>query len=187
RPSPRSGLSGNGGGQGIMPAPRTISLDAMGGDAGPAMVVPGAAIALERHPGIRFLLFGDEARITPHLERHPALSDRSRIVHTDAVVEMRDRPSQALRRGRSSSMWLSLEAVQKGGADFMVSAGNTGALMAMAKLVLTTMRGIDRPAIAGQWPTLRGNCIVLDLGPNLGPPPPHPPPLALMAAAMPPA
>ena len=167
-----------------MPAPRTISLDAMGGDAGPAMVVPGAAIALERHPGIRFLLFGDEARIKPHLERHPALSERSRIVHTDAVVEMRDRPSQALRRGRSSSMWLSLEAVQKGGADFMVSAGNTGALMAMAKLVLTTMRGIDRPAIAGQWPTLKGNCIVLDLGANIGATAGQLTEFAMMGAAM---
>jgi glycerol-3-phosphate acyltransferase PlsX len=148
------------------------------------MVVPGAAIALERHPGIRFLLFGDEARIKPHLERHPALSARSRIVHTDAVVEMRDRPSQALRRGRSSSMWLSLEAVQKGDADFMVSAGNTGALMAMAKLVLTTMRGIDRPAIAGQWPTLGGTCIVLDLGANIGATAGQLTEFAMMGAAM---
>jgi phosphate acyltransferase len=167
-----------------MPAPRTISLDAMGGDAGPAVVVPGAAIALERHPGIRFLLFGDEARIKPHLEEHPALIERSRIVHTDAVVEMRDRPSQALRRGRSSSMWLSLEAVQKGEAEFVVSAGNTGALMAMAKLVLTTMRGIDRPAIAGQWPTLRGTCFVLDLGANIGATAGQLTEFAMMGAAM---
>jgi len=167
-----------------MPAPRTISLDAMGGDAGPAVVVPGAAIALERHPGIRFLLFGDEARIKPHLEEHPALIERSRIVHTDALVEMRDRPSQALRRGRSSSMWLALEAVQKGEAEFVVSAGNTGALMAMAKLVLTTMRGIDRPAIAGQWPTLRGTSIVLDLGANIGATAGQLTEFAMMGAAM---
>ncbi|HKD57887.1 MAG TPA: phosphate acyltransferase, partial [Hyphomicrobiaceae bacterium] len=167
-----------------MPAPRTISLDAMGGDAGPAVVVPGAAIALERHPGLRFLLFGNAARINPHLEAHPALVERSRIVHTDAVVEMRDKPSQALRRGRSSSLWLSLEAVHKGDADFMVSAGNTGALMAMAKLVLTTMRGIDRPAIAGQWPTLRGTCIVLDLGANIGATAGQLTEFAMMGAAM---
>jgi phosphate acyltransferase len=167
-----------------MPAPRTISLDAMGGDAGPAVVVPGAAIALERHPGVRFLLFGDAARINPHLEVHPALVERSRIVHTDAVVEMRDKPSQALRRGRSSSLWLSLEAVHKGEADFVVSAGNTGALMAMAKLVLTTMRGIDRPAIAGQWPTLRGTCIVLDLGANIGATAGQLTEFAMMGAAM---
>jgi phosphate acyltransferase len=167
-----------------MPAPRTISLDAMGGDAGPAVVVPGAAIALERHPGVRFLLFGDAARINPHLEGHPALVERSRIVHTDAVVEMRDKPSQALRRGRSSSLWLSLEAVHKGEADFVISAGNTGALMAMAKLVLTTMRGIDRPAIAGQWPTLRGTCIVLDLGANIGATAGQLTEFAMMGAAM---
>jgi phosphate acyltransferase len=156
----------------------------MGGDAGPAVVVPGAAIALKRHPGVRFLLFGDAARINPHLEAHPALVERSRIVHTDAVVEMRDKPSQALRRGRSSSLWLSLEAVHKGEADFVVSAGNTGALMAMAKLVLTTMRGIDRPAIAGQWPTLRGTCIVLDLGANIGATAGQLTEFAMMGAAM---
>jgi glycerol-3-phosphate acyltransferase PlsX len=156
----------------------------MGGDAGPAVVVPGAAIALERHPGLRFLLFGNAARINPHLEAHPTLVERSRIVHTDAVVEMRDKPSQALRRGRSSSLWLSLEAVHKGDADFMVSAGNTGALMAMAKLVLTTMRGIDRPAIAGQWPTLRGTCIVLDLGANIGATAGQLTEFAMMGAAM---
>ena len=102
-----------------MAAPRTISLDAMGGDAGPAVVVPGAAIALERHPGVTFLLFGDEGRIAPHLLEHPALLTRSRIIHTDAVVEMRDKPSQALRRGRGSSMWLAVEAVHKGEADFV--------------------------------------------------------------------
>jgi glycerol-3-phosphate acyltransferase PlsX len=156
----------------------------MGGDAGPAVVVPGAAIALERHPGVRFLLFGDAARIRPHLAEHPALIERSRIVHTDGVVEMRDKPSQALRRGRSSSLWLSLEAVHKGEADFVVSAGNTGALMAMAKLVLTTMRGIDRPAIAGQWPTLRGTSIVLDLGANIGATAGQLTEFAMMGAAM---
>ena len=89
-----------------MAAPRTISLDAMGGDGGPAVVVPGAAIALERHPGVTFLFFGDEVRIAPLLLQHPLLAERSRIVHTDAVVEMQDKPSQAVRRGRTSSMWL---------------------------------------------------------------------------------
>ena len=167
-----------------MAAPRTISLDAMGGDVGPDMVVPGAAIALERHPGVSFLLFGDQARITPLLQQHPALIERARIMHTNAVVEMQDKPSQAVRRGRSSSMWLSLEAVQRREADFMVSAGNTGALMAMAKLVLTTMPGIERPAIAGQWPTLGGPCIVLDLGANIGATARQLADFALMGAAM---
>ena len=156
----------------------------MGGDEGPAVVVPGAAIALDRHPDVSFLLFGDEARIAPHLERHPPLAERSRIVHTDAVVEMQDKPSQAVRRGRSSSMWLALDAVHKGEADFMVSAGNTGALMAMAKLVLTTMPGIERPAIAGLWPTVSGTCIVLDLGANVGATARQLADFALMGAAM---
>jgi phosphate acyltransferase len=146
--------------------------------------VPGAAIALERHPGVTFLLFGDEGRIAPHLLEHPALLARSRIVHTDAVVEMRDKPSQALRRGRGSSMWLAVEAVHKREADFVVSAGNTGALMAMARLVLTTMPGIERPAIAGQWPTLTGTCIVLDLGANIGATAAQLAEFALMGAAM---
>jgi len=167
-----------------MAAPRTVSLDAMGGDAGPAVVVPGAALALERHPGVTFQLFGNEARIRPHLEQHPQLAERSRVVHTDTVVEMQDKPSQAVRRGRKSSMWLSVEAVQKGEADFMVSAGNTGALMAMAKLVLTTMPGIERPAIAGLWPTLGGPCIVLDLGANIGATARQLADFALMGAAM---
>lgn len=156
----------------------------MGGDQGPAVIVPGAAIALDRHPEVSFLLFGDETRIAPHLEQHPALAERSRIVHTDAVVEMQDKPSQAVRRGRSSSMWLALDAVHKHEADFMVSAGNTGALMAMAKLVLTTMPGIERPAIAGLWPTLTGTCIVLDLGANVGATAHQLADFALMGAAM---
>src|SRR6185436_9189744 len=167
-----------------MAAPRTISLDAMGGDEGPTVVVPGAAIALDRHPDVNFLLFGDQARIALHLEQHPPLAERSRIVHTDSVVEMQDKPSQAVRRGRSSSMWLALDAVRKAEADFMVSAGNTGALMAMARLVLTTMPGIERPAIAGQWPTLSGSCIVLDLGANVGATARQLADFALMGAAM---
>jgi glycerol-3-phosphate acyltransferase PlsX len=151
-----------------MAAPRTISLDAMGGDGGPGVVVPGAALALERHPDVRFIFFGHTARIEPYLAAHPVLARRSEIVHTEVAVDMHEKPSQAVRRGRGSSMWLALEAVQKGQADFMVSAGNTGALMAMAKLCLKTMPGIERPAIAGQWPTVSTPCIVLDLGANIG-------------------
>ncbi len=151
-----------------MPQPRRISLDAMGGDEGPAVVVPGAALALERHPELEFLLVGDQARIEPHLEAHVVLAARSRIVHTNIAIEMQDKPSQAVRRGRGSSMWLALDAVRTGEAEVAVSAGNTGALMAMAKLVLRTMPGIERPAIAGQWPTVGHNSIVLDLGANIG-------------------
>jgi len=151
-----------------MTEPRRISLDAMGGDEGPAVVVPGAALALERHPELEFLLVGDQARIEPHLEAHAGLTARSRIVHTNIAIEMQDKPSQAVRRGRGSSMWLALDAVRNGEAEVAVSAGNTGALMAMAKLVLRTMPGIERPAIAGQWPTVGHNSIVLDLGANIG-------------------
>ncbi len=171
-------------GEDAMAGPRTISLDAMGGDRGPAVVVPGAAQALERHPDIEVLLVGDRTRIEPHLAEHPALAQRSRIVHTDITVEMQDKPGQALRRGRGSSMWLAIDAVQKGEAACAVSAGNTGALMAMAKLILGTMPGIERPVIAGQWPTLGHNCIVLDLGANIGASARQLADFALMGAAM---
>jgi glycerol-3-phosphate acyltransferase PlsX len=171
-------------GDDAMAGPRTISLDAMGGDRGPAVVVPGAALALQRHSDMDFLLVGDRARIEPHLGEHPALAERSRIVHTDITVEMQDKPGQALRRGRGSSMWLAIEAVQKGEAMCAVSGGNTGALMAMSKLILGTMPGIERPVIAGQWPTLGHNCIVLDLGANIGATARQLADFALMGAAM---
>ena len=167
-----------------MTRPRTISLDAMGGDGGPGVVVPGAALALERQPELRFVFFGARARIEAELAAHPELSARASIVHTDIAVEMQDKPSQAVRRGRGSSMWLALEAVQKREADCMVSAGNTGALMAMAKLCLRTMPGIERPAIAGQWPTISKPCIVLDLGANIGATARQLADYALMGAAM---
>ena len=147
---------------------RTLALDAMGGDHGPEVIVPGAAISLERHPGLSFILVGDEARIAPVLAAHPALAARSRIVHTTQVVAMNEKPSQALRRGKGSSMWLALDAVRTGEAAAAVSAGNTGALMAMAKLILRPMKGIERPAIAALWPTINAECIVLDVGANIG-------------------
>jgi glycerol-3-phosphate acyltransferase PlsX len=132
-------------------------------------VVPGAELSLERHPDIEFLLFGDRAELEPLLAARPKLKAASDLVHTDVVVQMHDKPSQALRKGRRrSSMWLAVDAVKKGEADVAVSAGNTGALMAMAKIDLRTMAGIERPAIAAIWPTLRGRSIVLDLGASIG-------------------
>ena len=152
-----------------MPHKVRIALDAMGGDHGAAVVVPGAELSLERHPDIEFLLFGDRAELEPLLAARPQLKAVSTLVHTDVVVQMHDKPSQALRKGRRrSSMWLAVDAVKKGEADVAVSAGNTGALMAMAKIDLRTMAGIDRPAIAAIWPTLRGRSIVLDLGASIG-------------------
>jgi len=151
-----------------MPAQRIIALDAMGGDHGPEVVLPGADLALVRHPQLEVLLFGDQAQIAPILARYPRLAARSKIIHTDIVVRSDDKPSQALRRGRGSSMWLALEAVQKDEADIAVSAGNTGALMAMAKAVLKPIADIERPAIAALWPTVSSECIVLDVGANIG-------------------
>ena len=152
-----------------MGSPVTIALDAMGGDHGPSVVIPAAAIALIRHPGMRFILVGDAARIEPELAAHPALAAKAELIHTDVAVAMDAKPSQALRKGRwKSSMWLSLEAVRDGRADAAVSAGNTGALVAMAKFCLKTIHGVDRPAIAAIWPTIESECIVLDVGANVG-------------------
>jgi phosphate acyltransferase len=147
----------------------TIALDAMGGDHGPDTVVPGAALAAERHPGFTFLFYGDEAKIAPLLDAHPKLKPVARISHTDVAVAMDDKPSQALRRGRGkSSMWQAIEAVRDGKASAAVSAGNTGALMAMARFVLKTLPGIERPAIAVLWPTEKGESVVLDVGATVG-------------------
>lgn len=147
----------------------TIAVDAMGGDHGVDIVVPGVAEALLRHPHIRFVLFGDSAVIDPLLEEYSGLRAACEVVHTDVAVAMDDKPSQALRRGRGvSSMWQSIAAVRDGEADVAVSAGNTGALMAMAKVALKTMPNIERPAIAAIWPTLRGESIVLDVGATIG-------------------
>jgi hypothetical protein len=123
-----------------------IALDAMGGDIGPSAVIPGAAISLTRHPDSEFVLFGDSMAIERQLEAHPALKAASRVVHTDVTISMKEKPSQALRHGRkNSSMWLTIDAVKKGEADVAVSAGNTGALMAMALFNLRMLPGIDPP------------------------------------------
>src|SRR5580700_2001467 len=161
-----------------------IALDAMGGDQGPGVVVAGADLALTRHPETEFLLFGNAALIAPLLDARPALKAASKLVHTDIAVRMEDKPSQALRYGRwKSSMWLALDAIKKGEADMAVSAGNTGALMAMSKFELKMVPGIERPAIAALWPTLRGESIVLDVGASIGADAEHLVDLAVMGAA----
>lgn len=151
-----------------MASPKTIALDAMGGDHGPDVIVPGAALSLQRHPQLSFLFFGDSKRIEAAMSGHPALAAKSRVIHTDLVIAMDEKPGQALRRGKGSSMWMALEAVKSGEAHAAVSAGNTGALMAIAKLVLRPIAGIERPAIAALWPTVNSECIVLDVGANIG-------------------
>lgn len=147
----------------------TISLDAMGGDAAPEMVVVGAARALTRGRNMRFLFCGDEAQIRPLLDKFPKLAKRSEIIHTTDVIPSDMKPSVALRQGRHSSMRLAVQAVAEGRADAVLSAGNTGALMATAKVVLRTLPGVTRPAIASVFPTLEKGkgTVVLDLGANL--------------------
>ena len=141
----------------------------MGGDHGPSVVLPGAAIALQRHPGTRFVLFGQSEAVLPVLDQHPELKAASTFHHCEISIRMDDKPSQALRQGRyKSSMWRAIEAVKTHEADVAVSAGNTGALMAMAKFCLRTMANIESPAIAAIWPTLRGESIVLDVGATIG-------------------
>jgi glycerol-3-phosphate acyltransferase PlsX len=149
-----------------MSLPR-IAVDAMGGDEGVRVMVEGAALARRRHDRFKFLLVGDEARIKVALDSHPNLRNASEILHSDEIISGEDRPSQVLRRAKKTSMGMAIEAVKSGDAGAAVSAGNTGALMAIAKLALRTMPGIDRPALAARLPTLGDNDVVmLDLGAN---------------------
>lgn len=145
-----------------------IAIDAMGGDGGVRVMTAGAALAAERHPHIRFLFVGDEERIKLRLEPHAALRAAAEILHCETVVSGDDKPTrEALRLGRATSMGLAIDAVKCGDAGGALSAGNTGMLMAMAKLALRTMPGIDRPALSALLPTLGDNDVVmLDLGAN---------------------
>ena len=145
----------------------TIALDAMGGDHAPGIVLKGAEIALQRHPGVRYLLFGAQDEVRPLLAKLPSLGEAVTLFHTSEVVADDAKPSLALRAGRPSSMKLAIDAVADGRADGVVSAGNTGALMAMAKSALKMLPGIDRPAIASFFPTQRGESVMLDLGANV--------------------
>ena len=149
-----------------MSLPR-IAVDAMGGDEGVGVMIEGAALARRRHDRFKFLLVGDETRIKAALENHPGMAGASEILHCDDVIAGDEQPSKALRRAKTTSMGLAVDAVKRGEAGAAVSAGNTGALMAMSKLALRTMPGIDRPALAALLPTLGDNDVVmLDLGAN---------------------
>lgn len=149
-----------------MSLPR-IAIDAMGGDEGVRTMISGAALARRRHDRFQFLLVGDQARIERALEAHPNMRQASEILHCEDVVGGDEKPTQALRRAKTTSMGLAIQAVKDGRAGAAVSAGNTGALMAMAKLALRTMPGIDRPALAALMPTLEEHDVVmLDLGAN---------------------
>ncbi len=150
-----------------MTARLTISLDAMGGDKAPDVVLQGVQIARTRLPHVDFLLYGDQAQLDPLLDRMPDLRAVCQVRHTEHAVSGCDKPSQVLRTGRQSSMWLAVDAVARGEAACVVSAGNTGALMAVSKFVLRMLPGISRPAIAGFFPTERGESVMLDLGANV--------------------
>ena len=144
-----------------------IALDGMGGDRAPDIVVGGAAIAKRRFPQLKYLLCGDSARLEPLVARHNVLAGVVEIRHTDQVVAGDSKPSAVLRGARQSSMRYGIDAVSNGEAAAVVSAGNTGALMAMSRMVLKMMPGIDRPAIVKGVPSATGDCCVLDLGANV--------------------
>jgi phosphate acyltransferase len=144
-----------------------LAIDAMGGDVGPPVIMAGAALSLERNPDLTFHMVGDEGQIKAALDAHAALRQRVDIIHTAEIIEGHEKPSQAIRRAKTTSMGVAIDLVKQAQAGAAVSAGNTGALMAMAKLSLRTMPGIDRPALAALLPTLGDNDVVmLDLGAN---------------------
>ena len=145
----------------------TIALDAMGGDNAPEIVIDGVVIACERFPNAQFLLFGDRRRIDPLLSKQRHISQKVVVRHTEQFVSSEEKPSVALRQGRESSMQLAINAVREGEAEAVVSAGNTGALMAMSKISLKTLSGIDRPAIVALIPTRVGESVMLDVGANV--------------------
>lgn len=145
----------------------TVSIDAMGGDAGPGVVVAGLARSIVRHPGVQFLLHGDEALLKPLLGKRPKVAARTQLRHSAERVRMEEKPSQVLRRGRNTSMWRALESVANKEAEVAISAGNTGALMAISMYQLGVLEGVGRPAIAVLWPTKRGQTVVLDVGANV--------------------
>ena len=141
----------------------------MGGDHGPDVVIPALMTVATRRPDIRFIIYGLEDQVRPELAKFPQLAEKSEFVHCEVAVKMDEKPSAALRHGRwKSSMWKAIEAVKSDTSDACVSAGNTGALMAMSKFCLRTMASIDRPAIAAIWPTLRSESVVLDVGATIG-------------------
>jgi glycerol-3-phosphate acyltransferase PlsX len=144
-----------------------LALDGMGGDHAPEVVVNGADIARERHPGTTFLLFGDPARLKPLVDKRKGLAKTLEIVPAEDAVSADDKPSFALRRRRKSSMWLACQAAADGRADCVVSAGNTGALLAISMVAMRMLEGAHRPALTSFLPSSRGETVMLDLGANL--------------------
>lgn len=142
-----------------------ISVDAMGGDNAPRVVIEGLAIAAKQHPDIKFLVFGDTARVNPILKEFPELEKVCELRHASEMVHNEDKPSTVI-RNRNTSMFMAIDAVRRGEAQAVVSAGNTGALMAISKLTLKTITKIHRPAIVSIMPHRYGKYVMLDLGAN---------------------
>ena len=142
-----------------------ISIDAMGGDNSPKVVIEGLNLAHKRNPDIRFLVYGDEIKVNQEMERFPSLKAVCQIFHTEEFVHNEDKPSHVI-RNRATSMYQAVEAVKRGDAQAVVSAGNTGALMAISKMVLKTIHKIHRPAIVSIMPRQEGCYVMLDLGAN---------------------
>ncbi len=149
-----------------MSDPYTLAVDAMGGDGAPEVVVAGLELSAERHPSARFLLVGDEARLAPLLKRYKRAAAACTVRHAAEAIAGDMKPTAAL-RVRGSSMRVAIDAVANEEAFGVVSAGNTGALLALAKIVIKTLPGIDRPAMAGIGPSARGDVVMLDLGANV--------------------
>ncbi len=146
-----------------------LSVDAMGGDHGPQVTVPALVLAERKlGAGVRFIVHGDEAQIAAALSGQPrAFAGHVEIRHTDKVIASDEKPATALRRGKGSSMWNAVEAVKTGQAQAAVSAGNTGALMAISKLILRMSADLERPCLTASWPTVKGFTTVLDVGANV--------------------
>lgn len=142
-----------------------ISIDAMGGDNSPKVVIEGLALAHDRNPDIRFLIYGDKEKVEAEMVKFPKLKDSCEIFHTDEYVHNEDKPSHVI-RNRATSMYQAIDAVKQGKAQAVVSAGNTGALMAISKMVLKTIQKIHRPAIISIMPHENGRYVMLDLGAN---------------------
>ncbi|GBR04214.1 phosphate acyltransferase PlsX [Acetobacter oeni] len=157
RPDELSGLQGE---------PFALAIDAMGGDGGPDVVIAGLAIAADRHPGVRILLLGDENRLKPILARHPKAAAICEIRHAASSISMDMKPTAAL-RVRDSSLRMVMDAVAAGDAAGVVSAGNSGAMLALAKIIIKTLPGISRPAMAAISPSMKGDVVMLDLGANV--------------------
>lgn len=151
----------------VMAESLVLSIDGMGGDYAPDIVVEGVDLIAETHPEVSYLLHGDSLRIEALLERYPRAKAVSKVVAADRAIGMDIKPSQALRQGRGSSLWNAVAAVENGEANAVVSAGNTGAFMAIALFRLRAMQGVHRPALAASWPTMKGVAAVLDVGANV--------------------